>query len=295
MHSTEWGRNGNNSGNGGSAEISHREWLGGYESSIIIATTPWMKDELRQIYSIPDDKILVIPNGIVKEKISRKLDPGRVKERYGLHPLAPVVLFCGRMSYQKGPDILVEAIPHVLRARWDVKFLFVGDGGMRSYCEQRTRELNINDSCRFLGYTSNAEKEELMNACDLVCVPSRNEPFGIVVLEAWAASKPIVATEAVPLVKNFKDGLLAYVQPESIAWCINHMLIKPDEMKKLGREGHKRINAEFDWGRIANFTESAYKRVFKIDPDFSVCNTEVDSVEERWWMPVSHRVAELVS
>ena len=106
---------------------------------------------------------------------------------------------------------------------------------MRADCERRARELGVADSCRFLGYTSSAEKEELVNACDLMCVPSRNEPFGVVVLEAWDACKPVVATEAVSIIKNFEDGLLAYVQPQSIAWCINRLLSNPEEMKRLAR------------------------------------------------------------
>src|SRR5512136_1720199 len=63
MHSTEWGRNGNHFGDGVSKEISHREWLGGYESSQIIVTTRRMMDELMWLYSIPKNKISIIPNG----------------------------------------------------------------------------------------------------------------------------------------------------------------------------------------------------------------------------------------
>jgi len=117
MHSTEWGRNGNHFGYGISQEISHREWLGCYEASLVIVTTRCMMDELMWIYSLPEEKIRIIPNGIVSGKLRRELDAGRIKERYGIHPLAPLVLFCGRMSIQKGPDLLVEAIPHILRAR----------------------------------------------------------------------------------------------------------------------------------------------------------------------------------
>ena len=132
----------------------------------------------------------------------RGIDAGRIKEKYGIHPLAPVVLFCGRMSIQKGPDLLVEAIPHVLRNRPDVCFIFIGEGGMRSECEQKARYLGVADSCRFLGYTSSADKQMLINACDMMCVPSRNEPFGVVVLEAWDACKPVVATDAVSIINN---------------------------------------------------------------------------------------------
>jgi glycosyltransferase involved in cell wall biosynthesis len=263
MHSTEWGRNGNNFGYGISQEISHREWLGCYEAAKVIVTSRCMQDELMWIYSLPEEKIRIIPNGIILGKMRKSLDAGSVKERYGIHPLAPIVLFCGRMSIQKGPDLLVEAVPHILRNRPDVRFVFMGEGGMRADCERRARELGVSDACRFLGYTSSAEKEMLINACDLMCVPSRNEPFGVVVLEAWDACKPVVATEAVSIIRNFEDGLLAYVQPESIAWCINRLLSNPEEMQKLARAGCSRIDAEFSWDHIAKRTEAVYDEAIK--------------------------------
>lgn len=263
LHSTEWGRNGNYFGDGISKEISHREWFGGYESQQMIVTTRRMQDELMQIYSIPESKITIIPNGIIRKKTPQILDAGRVKERYGISPIAPMVLFCGRMSIQKGPDLLVEAIPLILKNRSDVKFIFIGEGSMRTECERRAWELGISETCRFLGYVSGPTKEEVLNACDLVCIPSRNEPFGIVVLEAWDACKPVVATEAVSIINNFEDGLLAYIQPESIAWCINRLLDSPDEMKKLAYEGYNRIDAEFGWDSIASKTEDVYNEVLK--------------------------------
>jgi len=263
MHSTEWGRNGNNFGYGISQEISHRGWLGCYEAAKVIVTTRRMQDELMWIYSLPEEKIRIIPNGIILGKMRKGLDAGTIKEKYGIHPLAPMVLFCGRMSIQKGPDLLVEAVPHILRNRPDARFVFMGEGGMRADCERRARELGVSDACRFLGYTSSAEKEMLVNACDLMCVPSRNEPFGVVVLEAWDACKPVVATEAVSIIRNFEDGLLAYVQPESIAWCINRLLSNPEEMKKLAQAGCSRIDAEFSWDRIAKRTEAVYEEAIK--------------------------------
>jgi len=263
LHSTEWGRNGNYFGDDISKEISHREWLGGYESQQMIVTTRRMQDELMQIYSIPESKITIIPNGIIRRKTPQILDAGRVKERYGISPITPMVFFCGRMSIQKGPDLLVESIPLILKNRGDVKFIFIGEGSMRTECERRAWELGIGEACRFLGYVSGPTKEEVLNACDLVCIPSRNEPFGIVVLEAWDACKPVVATEAVSIINNFEDGLLAYVQPESIAWCINRLLDSPDEMKKLAYEGYNRIDAEFRWDSIASKTEDVYNEALK--------------------------------
>ena len=266
LHSTEWGRCGNNFSSGYvPREIAHREWMSGYEAAVVITTTQRMKDELTMLYQIPVEKIEIIPNGLVIGSFRRAVDPGRVKERHGIHPLAPVILYCGRMNYQKGPCILVEAAPHVLARHWDARFVFIGDGDMRMECERKARELGVAGSCMFLGYTPSNVKEEWMNACDMVCLPSRNEPFGIVVLEGWDAGKPVVATEAVSIIKNFQDGLLAYIQPESIAWCINRLLDDPDEMERLGRAGRERLEREFTWDEIARETEDVYDRILKID------------------------------
>jgi glycosyltransferase involved in cell wall biosynthesis len=252
MHSTEQGRGGSY------REISHREQQGISEASRVIVTSKRLMKEVMSIYPTPGDKIDIVPNGIARGKMKKGVNSARVKERYGIRKSSLTVLFCGRMVHQKGPDLLVEAIPQVAKRFKDVVFIFVGDGNLRARCIDRARKLGIAEKCRFLGYISEPEKEGLLNACDIVCVPSRNEPFGIVVLEAWDACKPVVATEAVSIIKNFKDGLLAYIQPESLAWCINRLLDNPYEMQKLARTGNERIKTEFNWNIIAKNTEPIY-------------------------------------
>ncbi|RJS69269.1 glycosyltransferase family 1 protein [ANME-2 cluster archaeon] len=262
-HSTEWGRNGNaHSDSWESREISHREWLAGYESSRVITTSKRMWTEIRNLYQIPDEKIEIVGNGVL-ECQKRDIDPGRVKERYGIHPLAPVVLFVGRMVHQKGVDLLIEAIPHILAHRWDVMFIFAGEGGSRQRYEELARELGVYQSCRFLGYVSEDVREELMNVCDLLCVPSRNEPFGIVVLEGWSVEKPVVGTFAVDVIDNFKDGIKAYLYPESIAWCINYMLDNPDLMKEMGENGKNKVEQFYTWDYIAKKTFDVYEKVLR--------------------------------
>lgn len=257
-HSTEWGRNGNQHGNWWEAmEISHREWRGGYESSRVIATATIFKNEIQHLYQIPDEKISIVPNGIHENKMQMDVDPGKVKSEYGIHPYAPVVLFVGRMNYQKGPDLLVQAIPEVLASRWDAKFVIIGEGEMRPECERIANDLNIKDSCHFLGYVDESVKLKWMNACNLICVPSRNEPFGIVLLEAWDVSKNIVATNAISLIDNFKDGVIVYQKPESIAWGIKHVFDNYTD-DQLGKEGKKLIGTRYNWNNIAEMTVKVY-------------------------------------
>ena len=102
----------------------------------------------------------------------------------------------GGMSTQKGPDLLLEAVPGILEHRPDAKIVFVGDGDMRPYLEHRAWELGVHHAVRFLGAMGAwSDLENLYKSTDVVCVPSRNEPFGMVILEAWAAGKPVVVTE----------------------------------------------------------------------------------------------------
>jgi glycosyltransferase involved in cell wall biosynthesis len=262
-HSTEYGRNGNQFASSWEAqEISHREWLGGFEASKVIITTEQFKQEVQNIYQIPDYKISVIPNGIIPGKIQKEVDAGEVKKQLGIHPYAPTVLFTGRMSYQKGVDMLVEAVPKVLQQNWDSHFVFIGEGEVRMHCENMATQLGVQDSCHFLGYASNNTLQDWMNACNMTCVPSRNEPFGIVVLESWDACKPVIATDAVHLVNNFSNGIMTNKTPESIARGINYSLGGSDSSsRKMGMNGNKLVKTIYNWKTIAKQTENSYKNL----------------------------------
>jgi glycosyltransferase involved in cell wall biosynthesis len=168
------------------------------------------------------------------------------------------------MTYQKGPDLLIEAIPLILEEHKDAKFIFAGEGDMSCKCRSQANKLGLDGKCTFLGYVS--RPENLINNCDIVCVPSRNEPFGIIVLEAWDAGKPVVATDAISIVRNAEDGLIATMHPESIARQINQLLNRPDKIKELGQAGQKRIDAEFGWNQIAEITEKTYDEVLRTMP-----------------------------
>ncbi len=263
FHSTEYGRNGNNFGDWWEfKEISGKEWYAGLIAKRITTVSNTLKNEVMWLYNIPDWKISVVPNGIVPEEFQADVDPGEVKEDYGLHPLAPLVFFAGRLVYQKGPDLLVDAIPFVLNHRWDVKFLFAGDGGMKLWLEERARGL----PAKFLGYLPDFEFVRLLNASDIVVIPSRNEPFGLVLLEAWSAERCVVATEVGGLgenIDNFVDGIKVYVNPGSIAWGINYVIDDPVGVQILGRRGKQKVERQFRWKVIADKMLKVYREVMQ--------------------------------
>lgn len=264
FHSTEYGRNGGKFGNWWEfKEVTGKERYGGYIANRITTISHAMKNELVWLYNIPSDKVDIIPNAVDHEKFQINVDPGRIKEQYGIHPLAPTVLFFGRIVDQKGPDLLVESIPIILDHRWDVKFIFAGKGDMKPYLQSRVHELGINQAIRFPGWLSFPALTELLNSADIICIPSRNEPFGIVLLETWAAGRPVVATEIGGLrenITNFTDGILVYPQPDSIAWGINYLLNNPEVMKKISENGRKKVKT-FSWINVANQLVKTYKQV----------------------------------
>ena len=83
---------------------------------------------------------------------------------------------------------------------------FVGDGEMRWNVEEQAWRSGVHYACRFLGYRNGAELINLYKSADIVCVPSRNEPFGIVILEAWSAGKPVVAPKIIEDAKTIVIG-----------------------------------------------------------------------------------------
>lgn len=263
-HSTEYGRNGGEFGDWWEfGEISSKEWYGGYVADRVTAVSNTLKRELMWLYNIPGWKMNVITNGGKLGEYKKDVDPGRVKERYGIHPLAPMILFIGRLEYQKGPDLLVKAIPHVLNNRWDAKFIIAGKGGMRDHLEYLADDLGVSDSVRILGYIPDEEYKDLLNACDMVCIPSRNEPFGLVLYEAWDAEKAVVATHVGGLkenIDNFENGIKIFPYPESVAWGINYIIDDPTGVEKLGKNGKEKLKKS-TWPIIASQYEKTYSEI----------------------------------
>ena len=261
IHSTEYGRCGNIFYGGQSEVVRAQERAATYWADRVVAVSGALKNEVSWMYEVPGWKIDVVYNAVNVDHFSGWLDPGEVKRRYGTGPIDPMVLFAGRLVDQKGPDILVEAIPMVLHHYPHAKFVFAGDGELRAKCERRTYELGIGHATRFAGHRSGGELQSMFKACDVVCVPSRNEPFGIVVLEAWSAGKPVVATmNGGPneFVWHEVNGLKIHPTPESVAWGLGTLFTNWDWARWMGENGRRAAEQAFNWDTIGDQMLQAY-------------------------------------
>lgn len=262
MHSTEYGRCGNAHCAGRSEHISHLEWEGAYVADRVICVSDTLGREVESLYQTPAKKITTVYNGVNASKYDGFIDPVPVRAGYGVGPVDPMVLFVGRMAWQKGPDILLATVPAVLDDHPHTKFVFVGDGEMLPGLTQMTAELGIAHATRFLGYRNGSELVNLFKSADLVCVPSRNEPFGIVILEGWSAGKPVVTTRnggPAEFVSHGYDGLVVVDSSDSIGWGVGTTFADFEHARWMGRNGRATAEARFCWDTIAARTEQIYR------------------------------------
>jgi glycosyltransferase involved in cell wall biosynthesis len=261
MHSTEYGRCGNNFWDGASTRIRELEWQGAYVVDRVIAVSSMLKAELAWIYGLPDWKCEVIHNGVPVHEFDGAIDPGGVKRSYELGTFDPTVLFCGRLCLQKGPDLLLEAVPGLLGHHPSAKFLFLGDGHMLADLRSRAQQLGVEHATRFLGHVTGERRVDLFKSCDVVCMPSRNEPFGIVALEGWAAGKPVVASEVggpSEFVWHGVTGLKIQPTVDSVGWGLGTVFADFEWARWMGANGRRAAETAFTWDVAAERTEHCY-------------------------------------
>ncbi len=263
IHSTEYGRSGNNFFGGRSQRIREIERAGTYWADRVITVSRALKKEIQWMYETPEWKLSVIYNAVNLHRFDGWIDPKGVRGRYGIGPMDPLILFVGRMVVQKGPDLLVEAIPFILKFYPQARFVFAGDGEMKFSVEQRARHLNVSHATRFVGFKAGSDLIDLYKASDVVCVPSRNEPFGIVVLEAWSAGKPVLATvNGGPneYVWHEVNGLKIHPNPDFIAWGIGTLFQNFEWARWMGRNGRIAVEAAFTWDAVSDQVLAAYRQ-----------------------------------
>jgi glycosyltransferase involved in cell wall biosynthesis len=265
LHSTEYGRCGNNNFDGQSDRIRLVEAEGAFVADRVIAVSGALCDEVKNQYRVPDWKLRCVYNGINCSRFDGFIDPSVCRRSYGVGPMDPMILFVGRLATQKGPDLLLEAVPEILHHRPDTKVVFAGDGYMRQALENRANELGVRNAVRFLGSMgTNGDLINLYKSADMVCVPSRNEPFGIVVLEAWAAGKPVVVTRSggpAEIVTHNNDGLVVCDNPGSICCGIKEIFNNFSHARWMGERGRVKAAFGFTWEAIAARTEGIYREL----------------------------------
>src|SRR5205807_2564704 len=155
-------------------------------------------------------------------------------------------------------------IPGVLKYYPSAKFVMAGDGHMKNDVQALANRLGVGHALRMVGDRRGPDLLNLFKASDIVAVPSRNEPFGIVILEGWSAGKPVVATKRggpAEFVWHGVTGLHVEATADSVGWGLGTLLADHEHCRWMGRNGRAAVDAAFSWDSIAEQTEQVYASV----------------------------------
>jgi len=177
-------------------------------------------------------------------------------------------MFAGRLAYEKGLDILIEAVSIVRKSIPNVKLMLVGSADppeMRERLAILAKEKGIDDVTVFVGFMPHDKMPYFYAAADVCVLPSKAEAFGISALEAIATGKPVVASEVGGIPEVVKNGLTGkLVKPEDsreLAEALLELLNDEQEVMKMGYNARRVAEEEFSWKVIAKKTEEVYRKI----------------------------------
>jgi glycosyltransferase involved in cell wall biosynthesis len=232
--------------------------LAGICADKIIAQNQKDKDDQIKLKLAPPQKYEVIYNSIELTNIpNSKFQIPNPQSHY------PLLATIGRLSPEKGQKYLLEAIKLLKTTFPSVYLSVIGDGPLREELEDITEKLDIQDNVQFLGLSDNPRS--LLKDIDIFVLPSLYESFGIVLLEAMAEKKPVIAskTSGIPdVVIDRKTGIL--VEPASadaIADAIIKLVKDKELAKKMGQAGYERLTSLFLKERMLNSFDALYKKL----------------------------------
>jgi len=265
FHSTEASRS-SNSPSAESAMVQGLEWWGSFEATRVIAVSGWMRTEVVSIFRLPSEKVLEIPNAVDPQRFEGITDIQATRSRWGAKNEDRLITAVGRLTAQKGFDDLIRAYPMIKRSVPDSRLLLVGDGYMRSDLEHLAEQLNVRNSTTFSGFISDGELVAALRSSDVVVVPSRFEPFGIIALEAMAAGAPLVVSRVgglAEIVEDSVDGIeVEPNDPSAIAAATVRVLSDRELRVRLAANGGEKAKT-YSWEHVAKRTVEVYQDAVK--------------------------------
>ena len=262
IHATEAGRN---SGIRGETQkyINDTEWMLTYEASEVIVNSNYMKNELQRLFGLPFEKINVVPNGVnlnLFNGVDRDYD---FRRQYAMDN-EKIILFMGRLVYEKGIQHLISAMPKVLANYHDAKLVIAGKGGMIDELRNQVNSLGISDKVYFTGYLSSKNVQKMYKCADIAVFPSTYEPFGIVALEGMLSGAPVVVSDIGGLneiVDHGVNGMKSYAgNPNSLADSILTLLFDHKLCDTIAKNAKNKVKTEYNWNKIAQDTHFTYQK-----------------------------------
>jgi glycogen(starch) synthase len=262
IHATEHGRH------QGWVDKHPQSYIHGVErwitnrSDRVIACSYYMREQIADIFGVPDERVSVIPNGIDPEDLqpSDATELERLRAQFAA-PGENLVLLIGRLVYEKGFQIALEAMPQLVERVPGTRFLVAGSGTHEEELKRQAESLGLLEHGTFLGWIGDDVLHSLYPIADLCVVPSIYEPFGLVALEAMASGCPCIVADTGGLrevVPHDEVGLrFRSRDPASLADVAERVLADDELGRRLVAEAYQHVR-RFDWLDVAERTAEVY-------------------------------------
>ena len=205
-------------------------------------------------------KLTVIPNGINMEDLYNSRNP--LAEKYANKK---IILSVSNLIKTKGIDYNIKAFSQLIKKYPNLIYLIIGDGSEKNNLKGLTKELKIENHVKFLGKLPHNKVIEYISICDIFSLPSWNEGFGVVYLEAMINGKPVIAVKGQGIdgiIQNKKNGLL--IEPKNtvdLIKALDFLISSPEFRNKIAQEGKNNVLKNYTWKKISTKINKIYKNI----------------------------------
>jgi glycogen(starch) synthase len=263
IHATEYGRHQGWVDKHPQSHIHGVERWMANRAERVITCSAYMRDHVLDIYGLDEDKIAVIPNGIDPSDLVPVADLETLRRSFAGDD-ERLVLLVGRLVYEKGFQLALDALPGLIERVGNVRFIVAGSGTHEQQLREQAHELGLDEHGTFVGWIGDDVLHSLYRIADLTVVPSIYEPFGLVALEAMASGCPCLVADTGGLrevVPNEDVGLRFQARdPESLSEMAERLLTDEQLRDRLVAEASEHILG-FDWYDIAGQAVEVYDDV----------------------------------
>ena len=223
-------------------------------------------------HGIAPQRVVKIYNGIEKDEYCIENEEivcrrSRFRKESGLGENVPVVGAIGRLVWQKGFEYFIEAIPNVLKEIPEAVFIIVGEGGLKDELKEKSRILKLEDKIIFTGFRNDIK--DVLASVDTFVMPSLLEGLPVVLLEAMAMMKPIVATKIEGIIETLDNGLTGLLvspkDPQVLSEAIVDLLIHKVKARQMGLAARKVVEERFGVDVMVQKVAKVYEELLQLD------------------------------
>ncbi len=275
IHATEAGRHQGWLPGPDNRAIHSIEWWLTAEARRVIACSHHMKWEVTQLFGVPGEVVDVVPNGL--DPAAWQVEPTRAeaaRAEYAPEPGSPLVVFTGRLEYEKGVHHLLAAVPRLRARHPGVHVAVCGRGTYSTELRDLAARLRLGWEVQFTGYLDECSLRALASAADVAVVPSIYEPFGMVALEAAAMGTALVVADTGGLREVVTHGETGLLFPPgdvpALADAVGRLLDDPGLRAGLVAAARAKVERDHAWTAVAAATVEVYERAVRqehrVDP-----------------------------